>query len=165
MAGAPAAHAPFLIAHSDVSRPRIAVGHRRQRQTVVSVGYDLVIARSREPATLSRLVAELGPLASASTTSGAAAAGDFIVVAVPVRLGNDMPAEALAGRVVIDTDDYMARRDGNYAIIDPGGRTEHELRQEQLPASKVVGAFTQLQAPRIIGWGSRAALSAGCRRA
>jgi predicted dinucleotide-binding enzyme len=64
-----------------------------------------------------------------------------------------MPVEALSGKVVIDTNNYMAWRDGNYPIVDSGEKTEHELRQEQLPASKVVKAFTHIQAPRIITWG------------
>ncbi len=128
------------------------VGSHIARAAVAS-GYDVVVANSREPGTLSRLVAELGPSASASTASGAAAAGDFVVVAVPLKLANDMPVEALAGKVVTDTNNYMAWRDGNYPIVDSGEKTEHELRQEQLPASKVVKAFTHIQAPRIIAWG------------
>ncbi|MGJ9420374.1 hypothetical protein ACHAC9_21855 [Massilia sp. CMS3.1] len=31
-------------------------------------------------------------------------------------------------------------------------KTEHELRQEQLPPSKIVKAFTYIQAPRILTW-------------
>lgn len=128
------------------------VGSHIARAAIMN-GYNVVIANSRGPDTLSGLIAELGPSASASTASGAAAAGDFVVVAVPLRLVNDMPVEALAGKVVIDTNNYMAWRDGRYPMVDSGEKTEHELRQEQLPASKVVKAFTHIQAPRIIAWG------------
>ena len=65
-----------------------------------------------------------------------------------------MPVAELAGKVVIDTNNYMAWRDGRYPIVDAGEKTEHELRQEQLPSSKVVKAFTHIQAPRIITWGT-----------
>lgn len=34
-------------------------------------------------------------------------------------------------------------------MIDSGEKTEHELRQEQLPTSKVAKAFTHIQAPRL----------------
>lgn len=34
-------------------------------------------------------------------------------------------------------------------VIDSGEKTVHELRQEHLPRSKVVKAFTHIQAPRI----------------
>jgi 8-hydroxy-5-deazaflavin:NADPH oxidoreductase len=127
------------------------VGSNIARAAIAS-GYKVVIANSRGPETLSPLVEELGPSARAATAAEAAAAGDFVVVAVPLRLLNDMPATDLAGKVVIDTNNYMPWRDGHYPIVDRGEKTEHELRQEQLPASKVVKAFTHIQAPRIIAW-------------
>jgi predicted dinucleotide-binding enzyme len=47
----------------------------------------------------------------------------------------------------------MVWRDGNYPAIGSGETTEHELRQQQLPTSKVVKAFTHIHAPRILRWG------------
>ncbi|HWK93495.1 MAG TPA: NAD(P)-binding domain-containing protein [Luteimicrobium sp.] len=118
-------------------------------RAAVRHGYDVVIANSRGPETLTRLVDELGPRARAATAADAAAAGDFVVVAVPLRLVNDMPTEQLAGKVVLDTNNYMPWRDGRYAVVDSGEKTEHELRQEQLPTSKVAKAFSHIQAPRL----------------
>ncbi|WBO22884.1 NADPH-dependent F420 reductase [Sphingomonas abietis] len=109
----------------------------------------MVIANSRGPETLAGLVAELGPLARAARPAEAAEAGDFVVVAVPLKLVSDMPVEQLAGKIVLDTNNYMPWRDGRYAVIDAGEKTEHELRQEQLPTSKVAKAFTHIQAPRL----------------
>lgn len=60
-----------------------------------------------------------------------------------------MPEEQLAGKIVLDTNNYMVWRDGHIPVIDSGERTEHELRQEQLPRSRVAKAFTHIQAPRI----------------
>ncbi|MEK8145093.1 hypothetical protein NKH18_37845 [Streptomyces sp. M10(2022)] len=60
---------------------------------------------------------------------------------------NDMPAEELAGKIVLDTNNYMVWRDGHIQVIDSGAKTVHELRQEHLPRSKVVKAFTHIQAP------------------
>ncbi len=131
------------------------VGSNIARAAVAS-GYNVVIANSRGPETLAHLVAELGPTACAASATEAAAAGEFVVVAVPLRLVNDMPAAELAGKIVIDTNNYMAWRDGQYPVVDQGEKTEHELRQEQLPASKVVKAFTHIQAPRILTWGQPA---------
>lgn len=122
-------------------------------RAAVANGYNVVIANSRGPETLKDLVRELGPAARAATATGAAEAGDFIVIAVPLKLVNDMPVEQLAGKVVLDTNNYMPWRDGHYPMIDTGETSEHELRQEQLRASKVVKAFTHIQAPRIIAWG------------
>jgi predicted dinucleotide-binding enzyme len=128
------------------------VGSQIARAAIAN-GYHVVIANSRGPETLRDLVHELGPSARAATAAGAAKAGDFVVVAVPLKLANDMPAKELAGKVVIDTNNYMPWRDGLYPIVESGEMTEHELRQEQLPLSKVVKAFTHIQAPRITAWG------------
>lgn len=122
-------------------------------RAAIAHGYQIVIANSRGPETLSELINELGPSARAATAANAAAAGDFVVVAVPLQLSNNMPAEELAGKVVIDTNNYMIWRDGHYPVIDAGEKTEHQLRQEQLPQSRVVKAFTHIQAPRITIWG------------
>lgn len=112
-------------------------------------GYEVVIANSRGPETLAGLVAELGPGARAARAADAAAAGDLAVVAVPLKVVNDMPVDELAGKIVLDTNNYMIWRDGHIDVIDSGEKTVHELRQEQLPTSRVVQAFTHIQAPRI----------------
>ncbi|MFG1718004.1 NADPH-dependent F420 reductase [Micromonospora chalcea] len=119
-------------------------------RAAIAAGYAVVIANSRGPETLAGLVAELGPSARAVYAREAAAAGDFAVVAVPLKVVNDMPAEELAGKVVLDTNNYMAWRDGHIPVVDSGEKTVHELRQEQLPMSKVAKAFTHIQAPRLL---------------
>jgi predicted dinucleotide-binding enzyme len=125
------------------------VGSQIARAAIAS-GYEVVIANSRKPETLKDLIAELGPSARAATAADAAAAGDFAVVAVPLKLANDMPVQQLAGKIVLDTNNYMPWRDGHFPVIDSGVKTVHELRQEQLPASKVAKAFTHIQAPRLL---------------
>lgn len=112
-------------------------------------GYQVVIANSRGPETLRSLLAELGPSARAAHAAGAAAASDFAVVAVPLRAVNDLPVAELAGKIVLDTNNYMPWRDGHFDVIDSGEKTVLELRQEHLPTSRVVQAFTHIQAPRI----------------
>ncbi|MER7369308.1 NADPH-dependent F420 reductase [Nonomuraea wenchangensis] len=124
------------------------VGSQIARAAIAN-GYDVVIANSRGPETLRDLIDELGPRARDATAAGAAAAGDFAVVAVPLKVVNDMPARELAGKIVLDTNNYMIWRDGNIPVVDSGEKTVHELRQEQLRESKVVKAFTHIQAPRI----------------
>lgn len=118
-------------------------------RAAIAVGYDVVIANSREPETLSGLIAELGPTARAATAADAASSGDFVIIAVPLKLINDMPVSALSGKIVLDTNNYMPWRDGNFPIVDSGAKTVHELRQEQLPTSKVVKAFSHIQAPNL----------------
>jgi predicted dinucleotide-binding enzyme len=118
-------------------------------QAVIRLGYEVVIANSRGPESLKGLVDRLGVSARAATASEAAAAADFAVVAVPLKLVNEMPVDELAGKIVIDTNNYMIWRDGNYSRVDSGEKTIYELRQEQLPTSKVVQAFSHIQAPHM----------------
>lgn len=128
-------------------------------RAAIACGYNVVIANSRGPETLKDLIDELGTAARAETAAGAAAAGDVVVVAVPLKMVNDMPASELVGKIVIDTNNYMAWRDGQFPIVDSGEKTVHELRQEQLPGAKVVKAFTHIQAPRLTTWGRSAGSS------
>ena len=118
-------------------------------RAAIAAGYEVAIANSRSPDTLANLIASLGSSAQAVTASEAAERGDFVVIAVPLKLVNDMPVQALAGKIVLDTNNYMVWRDGNFPIVDSGTKTVHELRQEQLPESKVTKAFTHIQAPRL----------------
>lgn len=122
-------------------------------RAAIACGYSVVIANSRAPDTLIELVTELGPRARAETAAGAAMAGDVIVIAVPLKRINDIPVEGLAGKIVLDTNNYMAWRDGTFDLVDSGQKTIHEIRQEHLPGAKVVKAFTHIQAPRITTWG------------
>jgi predicted dinucleotide-binding enzyme len=54
-------------------------------RAAIAHGYRIVIANSRGPETLKNLIEELGPSARAATAADAAAAGDFVVVAVPLK--------------------------------------------------------------------------------
>jgi 8-hydroxy-5-deazaflavin:NADPH oxidoreductase len=118
-------------------------------QAAIRLGYQVVIANARGPETLKGLIDQLGSFARAGTAAEVAAAGDFAVIAVPLKRVNTMPVEELAGKIVLDTNNYMIWRDGNYPQIDSGEKTIYELRQEQLPTSRIVQAFSHIQAPHM----------------
>ncbi|QBI56425.1 NADPH-dependent F420 reductase [Streptomonospora litoralis] len=118
-------------------------------RAAVTHDYQVVIANSRGPETLTHLADDLGPSARAAPAADAAEAGDFVIIAVPLKLVNDMPVQQLADKIVLDTNNYMPWRDGHFQPIDSGEKTVHELRQEHLPTSKVAKAFTHIQAPRL----------------
>jgi predicted dinucleotide-binding enzyme len=115
----------------------------------VELGYDVVISNSRGPETLADLVAELGPRARAATPAEAAAAGDFAVVTVPLRSLPDVPVEPLAGKIVLDTNNYYWERDGHIPALDAGEATTSGLLQEHLPQSKVAKAFNHIMSSQI----------------
>jgi predicted dinucleotide-binding enzyme len=108
-------------------------------------GHDVVLSNSRGPETLADLVAELGPKARAGTAAEAAAAGEVVVVTVPFGRYREVPVGPLAGKVVIDTNNYYWERDGHFEEIDAGATSESELLAAHLPASRVVKAFNTIQ--------------------
>ena len=115
----------------------------------MELDYDVVISNSRGPETLAELVAELGPRARAATPAEAAAAADFAVVTVPLKNYKDIPVEPLAGKIVIDTNNYYWERDGHIPALDNGEATTSGLLQEHLPESKVAKGFNHIMAAEI----------------
>jgi predicted dinucleotide-binding enzyme len=126
----------------------IGAGHVGSQiaRLAVANGYNVVISNSRGPQTLSTLIAELGPKARAATAVEAAKAGDIVVVAVPLKNYRQVPVEPLAGKIVIDTNNYYPDRDGHITELDNESTTTAELLQAHLPTSKVVKAFNHIYA-------------------
>ena len=129
----------------------IGAGHIGSQVARVAVanGYDVVIANSRGPETLAGLVAELGPRAKAATAQDAAAAADVAVVTVPLRAIDRLPVEQLAGKIVLDTNNYYFERDGHIDALDKGETTTSELVQRELPTSRIAKAFNHIYAADI----------------
>ncbi|WP_329109027.1 NAD(P)-binding domain-containing protein [Micromonospora sp. NBC_01699] len=131
----------------------------------IAAGYDVVLSNSRGPETLQTLVDELGPGARAATPAEAAEAGDLVVVSIPLKAYRSVPVEPLAGKVVIDTNNYYPERDGQIAELDDDSTTSSELLQQHLPAARVVKGFNNiyyvhLQAlARPVGAADRSALA------
>ncbi|WP_455904292.1 NADPH-dependent F420 reductase [Microbacterium sp.] len=136
----------------------IGAGHIGSQVARVAVanGYDVVIANSRGPETLAGLVAELGDRATAATAADAAAAGDVVVVTVPLGKIDQLPVEQLAGKIVLDTNNYYFERDGHIDALDRGETTTSELLQAQLPTSRIAKAFNHIYAADITTDGSPA---------
>jgi len=118
-------------------------------QAFSGLGYDVVLANSRGPETLTDVVAGLGPKVTAATATDAAAAADIAVVTVPLKALKDLPVAPLAGKIVLDTNNYYFERDGHIDALDRGETTTSQLLQDHLPTSKVVKAFNQILASDI----------------
>jgi 8-hydroxy-5-deazaflavin:NADPH oxidoreductase len=113
-------------------------------QLSVAAGHQVVLSNSRGPETLEDLAHKLGPLASAGTGAQAAAAGDIVVVSIPLRAYPSVPAGPLVGNTVIDTNNYYPQRDGQIAELDSGAVTSSGLLQRHLSGSHVVKAFNNI---------------------
>lgn len=113
-------------------------------RAAITAGYDVVIANSRGPETLRELVADLGPQARAATAVDAAAAADVAVVTVPFKAYASMPVEPLAGKIVIDTNNYYWERDGHVPALDEARDTVSGMLQKHLPTSRVAKGFNHI---------------------
>jgi 8-hydroxy-5-deazaflavin:NADPH oxidoreductase len=103
----------------------------------VDAGYNVVLSNSRGPETISGLVQELGPLARAGTVDEAIAAGDIIALPLPLASFEALPADKLAGKVVLDQTNYYPEFWRN-AELDNLALTSSELVQRHLKDSIVI---------------------------
>ncbi|AXL11268.1 NADP oxidoreductase [Microbacterium foliorum] len=124
----------------------IGAGHIGSQIARVAVanGYDVVIANSRGPETLAGLIAELGPKARAATAVDAAEAAEVAVVTVPLGAIDQLPVDQLAGKIVLDTNNYYFERDGHIEALDKGETTTSEMLQQKLPTSRIAKAFNHI---------------------
>ena len=137
----------------------IGAGHIGSQiaRLAVRSGHKVVISNSRGPEKLSSLIAEVGTdLARAATSVEAAQAGDIVVVTIPLKNYREVPVEPLAGKIVIDTNNYYPERDGRIAELDTEATTTSELLQAHLPTSKVVKAFNHIYAAELTTHGQPA---------
>lgn len=118
------------------------------------LGYDVAVANSRGPETLSDLAAETG--AKAVSVLDAVRDRDVIVVTIPERNVTDLPkdlfAEVPANVVVVDTGNYYPRqRDGRIEAIE-AGTTESRWVSQQL-GRPVIKAFNTIYAQHLLELG------------
>lgn len=126
-------------------------------------GFDVVLANSRGPHTLTDLVCELGSHARAGTIEDATSS-DVVVLAVPLTATLAFPPELLAGKIVLDSSNYYPSRDGRIPELDNNKVTTSELIQSHLAKTRLVKAFNNILARHVLelarpsGAGDRSAL-------
>ncbi len=127
----------------------------------VAVDYQVLIANSRGPESLTDLIDELGPLARASDTRAAAEFGDILVLAVPLGAYPKLPIDALAGKTVLSTGNYYPHRDGRIEQLDTLDSATAEYEQQLLPGSLITKAFNNIlfhHIPNLVNSNPRTAL-------
>jgi predicted dinucleotide-binding enzyme len=103
-------------------------------------GHQVAVANSRGPESLRDLVAAIGPNARAATVDEAADFGQVVLLAIPLKAYDALPAARLAGKVVIDATNYYPARDGQ---LDLGGPSSQFIARH-LPGARVVKAFNTM---------------------
>jgi 8-hydroxy-5-deazaflavin:NADPH oxidoreductase len=114
-------------------------------------GHDVTVSNSRGPDTLFSLVGTIG--CKAGTPERAAAFGDIVVVAIPLRAYQSVPAAPLDGKVVLDANNYYPERDGHIAEVDRNEISTSELLATHVPKSRIVNqlAVSDLIAGQLVG--------------
>lgn len=108
----------------------------------VRAGHQVAVSNSRDPSSLSALVASLGPNAKATTPADAAALADVVLLAIPYRKMDALPpARVFAGKIVIDA---MNPFSGSGTVMDLGSSTSSEEVAKRLPAARLVKAFNTM---------------------
>lgn len=110
----------------------------------VDAGYDVVLSNSRSPDTLRDLVAQLGPQACAAKADEAAAAGEIVLISVPLKAYPALSKTPVAGKVVMDTGNYYPERDGEISELDAKTLTDSEYLARHLPGARVVKVFNNI---------------------
>src|SRR5262245_44745560 len=124
----------------------IGVGHigGTLAKHFVDAGHEVAVSNSRGPETLAGLVEGLGQRVQAVAAADAARFGDLVVVSVPFGRYKELPADGVAGKVVVDTTNYYPQRDGSFAELDSDRTSSSELVQAHLSSGRVVKAFNAI---------------------
>jgi 8-hydroxy-5-deazaflavin:NADPH oxidoreductase len=115
------------------------------------LGHEVTVANSRGPQSLTELAQETG--AKPGTVDEAIAAGEVVVIAVPLAAVPDLPADAFRGKVVVDANNYYAQRDGEIEVISDKQLTSSRWTAELLTDAQVVKAFNNIEATHLLDLG------------
>ncbi|AJY48436.1 NADPH-dependent F420 reductase [Martelella endophytica] len=109
----------------------------------VETGHDVMLSNSRGPQTLMSTIGAIG--CKVGTMDEAIAFGDVIVIAIPLLAYEALPAESLAGKIVIDAANYYFERDGHIEALDKGETTTSEMMAAHLKEARLVKAFNSIR--------------------
>jgi predicted dinucleotide-binding enzyme len=122
----------------------------------VNAGHEVFMS-SRHPEELQDLARELGPRAHVGTPREAAAFGEVVLVSVPYsaipQIGNDY-ADELAGKIVLDTSNPVANRDGPMAA-EAKSKGSGIASAEFLKDTRLVRAFNCIPAASLANEANR----------
>jgi predicted dinucleotide-binding enzyme len=125
-------------------------------------GHEVMLAHAGGPESLKEQVEALGLRARAGTVAAAADFGEVVLLAIPWRARDTLPADRLRGKIAVDA---MNPYNPDFTLQDLGDSTSSEEVAKALPGARLVKAFNHLRAADLaerghpdLAYGERAAL-------
>lgn len=115
---------------------------RAVARLAIKHGDEVMISNSRHPKTLASAVASIR--CHIGTAKEAAQFGDVVLVAIPFSNIDQIEASPLAGKIVMDANNYYPQRDGQIAEVDAHQTTTSEMLARHLGSAKVVKVFNAI---------------------
>jgi predicted dinucleotide-binding enzyme len=121
---------------------------RAVAQLGIAAGCEVMVSNSRGAETLREFTETVG--CKAGSVEQAIGFGDAVLIAVPFKNVWSIPADALAGNVVLDANNYYPDRDGRIAELDARTTTTSEMLARHLPRARVVKALNAILASDLV---------------
>ncbi len=103
-------------------------------------GHDVFFG-SRNAGAVAAVVADAAGSAAGGTVDQAIGFADVVIDALPFGVSLGLPADRLAGKILVTASNYYPDRDG---MIDLGGLSQSQALAARLPQTRVVKAFNML---------------------
>ena len=110
----------------------------------LAAGHRVLISGSGSADRIALIVDVLAPGAEARTTAEVIEAADVVILALPLSKVESLPADRLAGKLVIDAANHWEPVDGPLPRFTEDPRGTSEVVAELLPGARVVKAFSHL---------------------
>ncbi|MFS2158830.1 NADPH-dependent F420 reductase [Pseudomonas sp. Pseusp122] len=122
---------------------------RAVAQLLLAAGHEAMLSNSRGPQTLTSVAAGLQG-SQIGTVEQAASFGEVVLVAIPFTHYRDLPASLLAGKIVLDANNYYPDRDGHIAELDGFETTTSEMIAAHLSGARLVKVFNAILAQDLL---------------